>query len=577
MKTFGQAFGETIISGKVRQARKIVEKEADFRGRLFIFNLSFLLLFTVIFIRLFNLTVVKGEYYQKLSSGNRVKEHIFPAPRGIITDRAGEILVGNKPGYIARLPCGKQECYKKITHDEALKYEAEGKVDLLNLEIAREYTDSMAFSHILGITGVVEEGEIGTTHCGRKLTYEDELGRSGVEEAFDCDLQGRFGKELIETDASGKPLRLLSKLEPAPGKSLALSIDKNLQLRANTLMEGKKGVIVVHIPGTGEILVLYSAPSYDISKFVEGLSEGEYSKLVKDPDKPLFNRAVSGTYPPGSTFKTIVAASALEEKAIDKTTQIEDTGILTVGEFSFANWYFSQYGKTDGLVDIVTAVKRSNDIFFYKAGELLGVNKMANWARKFRLGQKLGIEIAGEEQGLVPDEKWKQEVLNQQWYLGDTYHYAIGQGNILVTPLQIAFANGAFANGGIICRPTVVKTDRCSRITEKFVSSQTLKLIKQGMIEACSPGGTGFPFFDYKVGEREIKVACKTGTAEFDPPAPPKAGPAGGDNRTHAWFTAFAPADNPQIAVTVLVEGGGEGSREAAPIAKELFNEWFTR
>lgn len=561
-----QVFGETIVTGKRHYKRELDFKTRDFKSRLYIFQGLLIICFLIIFFQLVKLTLLQGNYYQELSKSNRIRENVFPAPRGIIADRKGEILVRNKPGYVAKVPCGERECYRKITHDEALKLEAKGEVFPLALGVSREYTDSDAFSHILGFTGNVNENEIGKMHCGRKLTYEDQLGRSGVEEAFDCSLQGNFGKELIETDALGNKVKVLSKVDPTPGKNLTLSIDKRLQLKAKELLKDKVGTVIAHIPQTGEILILYSSPSFDLSKFSEGLSQNEYNNLLNDPNKPLFNRAISGVYPPGSIFKPIIAAGALEEKVITKDSQIEDTGVITIGTFSFANWYFTQYGKKEGFVNVTTALKRSNDIYFYKVGEGLGVNKIASWARKFKLGESLGIEIGNEEKGLVPDTDWKEKVMKEQWFLGDTYHYAIGQGNLLVTPLQIAYAIGSFGNNGVICKPTILKRDSCEKITDKLVSSKNLNIVKEGMIAACSEGGTGYPFFGYKVNDKEITVACKTGTAEFGDPK----------NKTHAWFSAFAPANNPQIAITVLVEGGGEGSSVAAPIAKEIFNEWFS-
>lgn len=564
----GKVFGDSIVAAKKRQFREIGKTDENFRQRLTLFKVIFIVTFLIIIIQLIKLTVFQGNYYSLLSQGNRIKENIYPAPRGVILDRKGETLVQNKPGFIAEVACGEKKCFRKISHDEALKLEAAGQVSAQSLGVVREYIDSIAFSHVIGLAGSVAEEEIGKLHCGKKLNFGDELGRSGVEQAFDCQLQGISGKELIEVDAKGNLVRILSKVNPSPGKSLTLSIDKRLQLKAKEAMEGKIGAVIVHIPQTGELLVLYSSPSYDLNPFVEGLGQKDYENLLNDPQKPLFNRAISGTYPPGSVIKPIWAAGALEEKVINKDTQIEDTGIISIGPFSFPNWYFTQYGGKEGLINVISAIKRSNDIFFYKAGEMLGVERIAEWAKKFNFGQRLGIEIVGEEEGLVPDEVWKEKVKGEKWFLGDTYHLAIGQGDLLVTPLQIAFANGAIGNNGIICKPTLLKTGSCQRLTEKLVSVQNLKTIREGMTQACQQGGTAYPFFGFKVGDREIKVACKTGTAEYDPPA-------GGPKKTHAWFTAFAPAENPQIAVTVLVEGGGEGSAVAAPIAKSIMDEWF--
>lgn len=561
----GQVFGETIISTKGRQTPHNVNKAANFRDRLFVFYLlSFTALFLII-LQLANLTIIRGDYYNKLSQENRIREKIYPAPRGLIVDRKAEILVGNRPAVVALSDCGNKKCYIKISHGEALALEAKNKESTLTLETRRDYIDGEAFSHLLGMVGEVTSDEIGKMHCGKPISYLDELGRGGVEEAFDCILLGTYGKELIETDALGKEMRVLSKISPKPGEKLTLSIDRKLQLVAKEAMEGKKGAVVAHIPQTGEILILYSSPSYDLNKFTESISEEQYKELLENPSFPLFNRAISGNYPPGSAFKPIVAAASLEEKVIDKSTQIDDVGVIIIGPFSFGNWYFNQYGKKEGLLNVVTALKRSNDIFFYKIGEALGIEKIASWAKKFKFGERLGIEISGEGKGLIPDTSWKEKTKGEKWFLGDTYHVAIGQGNLLVTPLQIAFAVGSFANNGVICKPTILKRDSCEPLTSKLLSSETIQIVKEGMIEACSAGGTAYPLFGFTVSGREIRVACKTGTAEY----------GDSEDKTHAWFTAFAPAKNPQLSVTVLVEEGGEGSSEAAPIAKKIFEEWF--
>ena len=356
-------------------------------------------------------------------------------------------------------------------------------------------------------------------------------------------------------DAKEVEVRELGRVEPISGKNIYLSVDNVLQKKAASLLNGKKGAIIASIPQTGEILTLHSSPSFDPNIFVGG--SGEISQVMNDADQPLFNRAVSGTYPPGSTFKIVVAASALEEKKIDENTKINDTGIIRIGQFSFSNWYYTQYGKTEGEIGIVRAIARSNDVFFYKLGEMVGEDSLIEWAKKFKLGTKLGIEIAGESEGIIKEER--------KIYLGDLYHLAIGQGDLSVTPLQVNSWTQTIANGGKMCKPTIVRNQKSEIRDQKDcqdlgISETTIKLITEGMKEACSSGGTAYPLFNFK-----IPIACKTGTAEFGDPK----------NKTHAWITAFAPIDDPQIAITVLVEEGGEGSADAAPIAKEMLKSFF--
>ncbi|MBI2028948.1 hypothetical protein HYT02_00880 [Candidatus Gottesmanbacteria bacterium] len=558
-------FAENIHFSKKKNHSLYNHKEFSFKSRAKFFILIPSIAIVILFFQLFRLTIVRGDYYKSLSLNNRLKEIVYPAPRGTIVDRGENVIVRNKPGYLAKVACGEEDCFRKISHDQALEIESQGKQIPIETEISREYVHPFAFSHVLGITGNVSEKELGKVHCGEPLGYQDVLGRDGVEEVFDCRLQGKYGKELVEINASGNPIKTLSKVEALSGERLVLSLDNKIQIKAYDLIKDKKGAVVAHIPQTGEILALVSSPSYDISKFSDNLSQTEFEELLNDKDKPLFNRAIAGVYPPGSTYKPIIAAGALEEGSITKDTLFEDKGFIVAGSSKFHNWYFTQYGKTEGEVDIVKALFRSNDIFFYKTGEYLGPEKLSFWSKKFNFGKKLGIELPGEAEGLVPDPTWKEKTLGEKWYLGDTYNVSIGQGNTLATPLQIAFANGVFANNGTLCRPTILKTDNCKKIRENLVSSETLNLVREGMTKSCLEGGTAFPFFNFAVEERIIQVGCKTGTAEF-----------GSEHKTHAWFTVFAPAVNPQIMVTVLLEEGGEGSAQAAPIAKDLLTDYFT-
>jgi len=532
--------------------------------------------FILLIIQLFRLTVVEGKRYRELSEGQRIRERKIAAARGLIRDRNGEVVARNRPVYkIARSAwqvAGEEE-FRIISHEEAIEIEAKGELDAANLrvEVVREYVGGESLAHVIGYTGEVTEEEV--VRGAWRIAGGDKVGRMGVEEKYDEILRGVDGKELIETDAEGKPLRVLGKIDPQSGQELTLSIDYSLQEKAAELLKGEKGAVVVSDPENNEILALFSSPSFDSNLFVRDPSTGSergIGDILEDPETPLFNRAISGVYPPGSVFKIITAAAALEEKAIDKETEIEDVGVIQIGPYRFANWYFTQYGKKEENVNIVKAIQRSNDIFFYKVGEMLGVEKLAKWGRKFWVGKILGIDLPGEESGVMPDPEWKERVKKDSWFLGDTYHLAIGQGGLLATPLQVNFWTGAIANNGKLCQPKVKKLDvQESRLDEDCqkisLKGETISLIKEGMKKACEPGGTGWPLFNFKVGEKEISTGCKTGTAEFGDP----------EDRTHAWFTVFAPFDDPEIVITVLVEGGGEGSYVAAPIAKEILKEWF--
>ncbi|MBI4067489.1 hypothetical protein HY407_03825 [Candidatus Gottesmanbacteria bacterium] len=507
--------------------------------------------------RLSELTIIKGKYYRSLAEGNRIKEKKIVAPRGVIYDRNGEALVRNVPG---------------------------------TLGVQREYIYGNTFAHVLGYTGEVSADELRllNSRLPASLVYKggDAIGKSGIEKYYEDKIRGIDGKELLEVDAKGEYIRNLGQVAPIPGGNIHLSLDLGLAKVASAAMEGKKGAIVASIPQSGEILVLYSSPSFDPNAFARA---ADVHLVLQDKNMPLFNRAIGGIYPPGSTYKIITAVGGLETGAIKKYTKYEDVGVIVIGPYKFPNWYFLQYGKKEGMVDIVSAIKRSNDIYFYKAGEALGVDRLVSWSRRFGLGKSLGIDIEGEEEGVVPDGGWKKKTRGESWFLGDTYHLSIGQGDLLVTPLQVNSWTNVIAGDGKLCRPYLL-SDLSNLCKTLNIKKETIELVREGMRQACSPGGTGWPLFGFKIANSKLKIdnldfmetiesttsakpmveiatACKTGTAEFGDP----------QNKTHAWFTIFAPVHNPQISITVLVESGGEGSSVAAPIAKKMLEEWFGR
>lgn len=560
---FGSVFGEGILKG---QKRKNLgnDSEDDFHnkqtGRLFLIVLIFLTCLGLLLVRLFTLNILEGEKYYRLSSENRIRETRIFAPRGIIYDRNKNPLVRNIPTF--KMPDG-------TVFYENIPATAGGK---FTESITRDYIYKEDNAHAVGFVSEANEQEIKS----HKLTLGSILGKTGIEKAYDEIIRGTDGKTLHEVDALGQVVRVLGNIDPVAGNNIVLSIDKDLQNIAGNELAGKKGAVLAQNPKNGEILALFSSPSFDPNKVIRN---EDIESLLTDKNQPFFNRVITGLYPPGSTFKIITAIAALESGAINKNTKIEDTGILQVGQFSFGNWYFLEYGKKEGLVDIVTALKRSNDIFFYKTGEATGIKTLSAWAKKIALGKTLGIDIEGEAAGVMPDPAWRQKIRGEGWFLGDTYHVAIGQGDLQVTPLQVNAWTNVIANGGRLCRPHLVSDlGNLSNLCKDLgIKKETISLIREGMKLACSPaspqggpGGTGWPLFNFSVQDgsalgRKVTVACKTGTAEFGDP----------NNRTHAWFTVFAPVVNPQISITVLVEGGGEGSNVAAPIAKKILEKWF--
>lgn len=497
-----------------------------------------LFLFSLLALRLFQLTIVKGDYYRRLSEQNRIRELIIEPRRGKIVDRKGFVLAENKLADIKK-------------NDE-------------RLISSRSYNAPEVIAPLIGYRQKADRFDLKNDGCLYKLKIGDKIGKKGVEKVYECLLRGRQGQKLIEVDAERKYLRTLSLLPPQDGESIQLALDFELQEKAYDLVKNYRAAVVGIKPQTGEVLIFVSSPSFNPQGF-ENENINQTASYVKDENKPLFNRATEATYPPGSIFKLILAAGALQEKKLDEKTEFEDSGILKAGPLTFGNWYFLQYGKTDGMVNIVKAIRRSNDIFFYKTGDLLTPTKIKTWAEIFGYGKKTGIGF-DEAEGLIPSEFWKQETFHDQWYLGDTYNLSIGQGYLLVTPIQVISVTAAMANGGYLCKPQLLRTQnlesRIQNCKKLPVSEKTLSLVSEGMKQACSPGGTGWPLFDFKP-----QVACKTGTAEAK------------DKNTlpHAWFTVFAPFEKPEIALTILLEESGQGSDVAAPIAKEILKQYFAR
>ena len=543
-----------------------------------------------IFARLFYVQILQGSSFRKLSDNNRIRTITVYAPRGVILDRNGKPLVYNVPGFRENVN-GKT---KIINANQALSLLASGQKDL-EIDSLRTYPYKEIFSHVLGFIGQISEAQLKNP---RFTGYEggDLIGKTGIEDEYEPLLKGIDGKQLVEVNSFGQAVRNLGQTDPISGNNINLSLDLSLQKAAfEATKEVERGAVIA-TNVKGEVLALLSKPSFDPNLFTLGQnykpsSGSSYLSvediLADDKDQPLLNRAISGVYPPGSTFKIVVAASALNNKIIDESFEVEDIGSIQIGVFTFSNWYFTQYGKTDGMVNIVKGIKRSNDTFFYKLAEKIGVDKISQTASQFGLEQKRGIDLAGEAKGLVPTKAWKEKNIGEPWFLGDTYHYGIGQGYVLTTPLGVNSWTQVVASGGDLYRPLLIKNTTNKPIKRNIVNEKTVSLIREGMRQSCGPGGVAWPLFELRVHNsklridgrnfmlvegasgsadmREVSIACKTGTAQH-----------GGENTMpHAWITLFAPAYNPEIVITVLAEESGEGSNIAAPIAKKILEEYF--
>jgi len=535
-------------------------------NRLFVFYIASFIILLIFLGRLFHLTVIAGSENRNLAESNRIKLIEREANRGVIYDRRGNALARSANVYLLT---GDGEV-KEITREQAeqLEYEGlasenfEGDLGTISPEVKREYSLREAAAHVLGYTSEVQEGDLKENGS---LSPVQSIGRLGLEQNYNNFLTGKVGKKLVEVDTFGKKVSILGEQESVSGQDIRTTLDGQLQEKAYEalnkqagLVATKKGAVIVQNPSTGEVLALASVPSFDPE---------DIGKSVADLEKPFFNRVTQGVYPPGSVFKIVTALAGLQSGQIDENTEFEDVGEFELGGSKFSNWFFNKYGKTDGVIKIQKAIARSNDIFFYRVAERIGLESLRDMAKDLGLGQKTGIDLPTEAVGLVPDEVWKQSAYGDNWYLGDTMHLGIGQGFLLTTPIQMN-AVTSFVATGKLTKPYLVSkigsesgelAELSTKVLgENIVASNNLELVRAGMKDACKLGGTGAPFFSAK-----YEVGCKTGTAEKELGNP------------HAWFTVFAPFENPQIALTVIIEDGGEGSSVAAPVAKEIVDWWI--
>jgi penicillin-binding protein 2 len=505
----------------------------------------------VLCLRLFQLQIVEGSTHLKRAEDNRIITKRIAASRGVIRDRNGEVLTRNIPTY-KKLKSGTtlaQGQFETISKEEAQNSQTTGGT--IFYDISREYLFDKVMAPVIGYINEASLDDL--NDLDSDYFPGDLIGQSGVEKSFQSNLRGTPGLEYIEISSDGSLQRVIGKINPIVGSDIVLSIDLGLQKALYQALEGYSGAGVAINPQNGEILALVSRPTYNPNNIAE---------YLESEDLPFFNRAISGAYPPGSIYKPITLTAGLEENQITSDDTIEDTGEIIVNEFRFGNWLYDRTGGTEGLVNAIKALQRSNDIYFYKLGERIGVESLAEWSRLFGLGSKTNISLPGEIDGLVPDPLWKERTTGDRWYLGNTYHMAIGQGDLQVTPIQMATALSVIANQGRLCTPQIIK-DGQVLCKELGISSETISIIKEGMIAVCQPGGTASRWSSFLP-----QVACKTGTAQF-----------GGSESvlSHAWFTVFAPAENSEILLVILLEGAGEGSEFASPVAMEVLKYWFNR
>ena len=555
MKKFrpGVSFCDFVVRDSMTSRVRVDDdRPRDFR-RGWLVWVGIVIVFGLLAARLVQLQLVYGQRYRLLSDQNRVKQIKTVAPRGVIYDRNGKALADN------------------IKADDGTW--------------KRNYTLKEATTHLMGYLGEVTEDEIGLLReAGAKYAIGDRVGRSGLERVFEKQLRGIDGGRVMEVDNMGEGVRELGRRLPQAGGDLHLGLDASLQTAAFEAMAGKKGAVVASDPRNGEVLAWVSMPSFD-PELLEGRPAGEKAitveKLLTDESLPMFDRAAGGVYPPGSVFKMVTTAAAISEGRVKPGFSYTDVGIIRVGDFSYSNWLFTKRGGVEGTIGFSRAITRSTDTFFYKIGEMTTPELIGKWAGILGLGKRTGIELPGEAEGLIPSPDWKMKEKGERWFLGNTYHMAIGQGDVLVTPAQINVMTGALATGRKCALHLVAGAgEKCEKVE---MEAEAARIILQGMIGACSPDGTAYPLFDWNEAARNNSeqsvsaramtgqalpvIACKTGTAEYMT--------SDGKMKTHGWLTAFAPAEDPTIAITVLVEGGGEGSDVAAPVVRKMMATYF--
>jgi len=575
---------------------------------------------SAIIIRSIYLQIVRGQYYYGLADGNRSRvEYLIPT-RGIIYDRNGKSLVSNQPDFYiavipANVPLRAEDRNLRIqaiadfigmTFDDVknildkyppflkqpiiLKENVEYNLgigyalhisDYPELELKatslRNYTFGQSFSHILGYIGKITKEELDKV-ANTDYLFNDVIGKQGVEHTYEKNLRGVYGRKEIEVDARGREKKVIYQKDPVRGDNLVLTIDADLQEKVYQLTRNhlyqygkKKASVIVEDPNNGAILAMVSYPSYDNNQFSGGISQENYSKLTGNKDNPLFDRSIQGEYPSGSTIKMAVAAGALNENIINESTAFLSTGGLWVADkFFFPDWKAGGHGITN----VYKAIADSVNTFFYIIGggykdfTGLGVARLDKYFHEFGFGDLTKIDLPNETAGLVPNEDWKLKTKNEQWYIGDTYHMAIGQGDVLVTPIQIANYTAAFANGGTLYQPHVVgatindlnqkKIIPPAILRNDFLGDYDMSIVRKAMRRTVTDGSAAY------MQSVPVTVAGKTGTAQF------------ADNKSpHAWFTGFAPYDKPQIVVTVLIEEGGEGSAVSVPLAAKIMDYYF--
>jgi penicillin-binding protein 2 len=597
-----------------------------------------ILLFSVLTAQLWKLQVVDGQAYTNRSAANWLRQAVIPPQRGVIYDRNKTLLATNAPIFVisitpADVPKGRmQEIVIRIANElrippddiqrlvdarqarsdyspvnpitvasnvdrDAVMRLSEHQLDMpgvqVGVESTRRYTEGTLIAHIIGYMGAISADQADQLQAAG-YGLDDHIGAAGIEQAYESDLRGQAGKRLYQVEVTGQEVGELRRQDAQPGNNLVLTLDLDLQRDVmRILQEGLRnapgGAAIVMDPRNGEILAMVSTPTFDANIIGDPSRDDELRDLLNDKDKtPMFPRAFSGQYPPGSVFKLVTGSAALQEAVANRDTVIESKGVMYVesDEYPGVRQAFNDnfaYGQQTFMQGIANS---SNIYFFWLGGgyqegnrtifEGLGVDRLAKYARAYGYGSRTGLDINGEQDGTIPDPTWKQFHKNQPWFKGDTYNMSIGQGDVLATPLQVANTTNAIANNGIQFQPHLARAllDADGNVLKDYTANAPLRPVPvdpanlQIMREAMEWGFEQGPWLKwFKIPG--LRLAGKTGTAEFEGPLD-----ANKNLPTHGWFTGFAPVDNPEISVTVFVERGG-GTDDASPIAARIFRRYF--
>ena len=591
-----------------------------FRGRLALLGVFVLVLFGLLFTRFAYLQVVRHSHYSTLAEANRISVLPIAPHRGVILDRNGVLLAHNYSAYTLEIIPSKTDNlettidelativeitprdrrrFRKLL-EESKRFESLPiRTRLSDEEIARfavnryrfpgveakarlfrQYPQGEIFSHVVGHIGRINQREIEQLEkSGRLANYRgsDYIGKIGLEQSYEAALHGTTGVEEVEVDSGGRAVRVLSRTPPVSGNNLVLHLDARLQEIAYNAFGDRRGALVAIDPRTGGVLALVSKPGFDPNLFVDGIDPQSWAELNGSPDKPLLNRAASGTYPPGSTFKPFMALAALFYGKRPPQQVISDPGYFMFGGHRFRD------GRPVplGAVDMHRSIVVSSDVYYYSLANELGIDPIARFMALFGFGSRTGIDIAGESAGVLPSTEWKYRRFKQKWYAGETISVGIGQGYNSYTPLQLASATATLANDGLMFRPHIVDYVEDIRTREKTpvapkplrdleLKPEHLKIVKDAMVGVNKEGTSARVFADApyvaagKTGTAQV-IAIKQGEKYVESRVAER-------HRDHAWFIVYAPAENPTIALAVIAENSGFGARAAAPIARQVLD-----